>query len=241
MTYLFLDTMVFLHYPPLEQIEFLALLPANEVTVVLPRITVQELDKHKDNHRSTRIRRRAQKRLSAIVEWLDSSEEIRSGVHIQYFVPSHSFDYLHHGLDKTSNDDVLLASVLQFKSEHSSSEVLLVSQDTGPHLTARHLGIDARRLPDSLQLPREENPLERENRELRNKILKLQASSPELVLRFSESSKDHLDVRLRGIEVAEIDEKEVLRQLQRSYPKQHPPGNLAPRELLRDLSSLNDS
>lgn len=41
----FLDTMVYLHFVPLEQIDLCGVLGADRVTILVPRVTLKELEK----------------------------------------------------------------------------------------------------------------------------------------------------------------------------------------------------
>jgi predicted ribonuclease YlaK len=56
---LFLDTNVFLHYQSFDQIDWSALFGVANVEIIIPPVTVHELNKHKDSHPKPRIRARA--------------------------------------------------------------------------------------------------------------------------------------------------------------------------------------
>lgn len=58
LTYIVLDTMVFLHYQPLEKINFADILGSANHVVVIPLITLNELDQHKNTHQNPQIRER---------------------------------------------------------------------------------------------------------------------------------------------------------------------------------------
>ena len=51
----FLDTMIYLHYKSLEEIDFVDLLNADIVKIVIPRITIKELDKEKSAQKAIKV------------------------------------------------------------------------------------------------------------------------------------------------------------------------------------------
>lgn len=181
--YLFLDTMVYLHFAPVENIPFPKLFNSHKIVIVLPRITVAELDKHKNIHESQRIRDRASVRLNYLYNLLnEGSNLIREDVSLEYFHGPQNFDFSAHGLDSNWNDDIFIASILQFKQIHSADHIVLVSHDTGPKLSALHFGIKCVSLDEKYKLPQDEDPIIKENRQLKHELLRLQNASPQLLL-----------------------------------------------------------
>src|SRR5438105_35064 len=77
----FLDTNIYLHYQPFEQIDWRKLLKSRCITLCVPAVVVSELDKHKDEHRTRRIRKRAGAVSAKLFEYFDADKpEVRSGV-----------------------------------------------------------------------------------------------------------------------------------------------------------------
>lgn len=223
--HIFLDTMIFLHYRFIEEIDFLSLLSAEKIIIVIPRITIRELDKVKNVHNQSRIRERAKKVLHKIEKWMPSAEPIRSGITVLYYesVPTISFEK--YGLNPDWSDDFLLASIMQYKHENPNAETYLISQDSGPRLTAQHLGIPALELPQEFKLPVIADPIELENIELRKTVAKLQSAIPQLVVCFAGSdppeshAKFMLPEPLKPID-DEIENK--LKEIKEKYPKRYP-------------------
>jgi rRNA-processing protein FCF1 len=56
---LFLDTNIYLHYQSFDQIDWWKLLTSRRNTLSVSSVVLNELDKHKDEHRIRRIRKRA--------------------------------------------------------------------------------------------------------------------------------------------------------------------------------------
>jgi len=223
MRHVFLDTMIYLHYIEVDKIDFNVLLSDDNVHILVPRITIQELDKHKNTHESQKIRDRAAKRLDFIQKVLSTdTHQIHPGVVIEYLHERPTINYDSYGLDTRWNDDVLLSSIIQFKQKNPEANVLLITQDTGPKLSCLHLKIQSLELPDKYKLPSEEDPLIRENRQLRNDLLKLQMASPKLILSLKglEDNCDFLRITLEHASMMnEKSKNELLSEMTKTYPK----------------------
>jgi rRNA-processing protein FCF1 len=186
MSVFFLDTMIFLHYQPIEQIDWLAMTSEPQVEIVVPRVTIQELDEQKNINPSHKVRERAKRVLKNLEKWFESpTAVIRPGVQVRYYGRSPSIDHEKYGLKPTWRDDILIATILEYKTQQGSEEVFLVTQDSGPRLTAREVGIKAYNLADDLKLPIEMDPVQQENEELRRRIKMIEAAQPILSLKFA--------------------------------------------------------
>lgn len=226
-THVFFDTMVFLHSRPIQEINLPKLLRVRSVILVIPRVTLHELDKHKNTHTSRNIRDRAAKSLKTIENCTTSeSKELRPGVLLQLMTASPSLVFKEHGLNSDWPDDQMIASVLAYRQKHPSDRVILISHDVGPKLTARHLGIETAELPDSYRIPPEEDPLVKENKLLKNQLARLQNAQPKLILRLGEmpDTDEHYKFRLSRPPLTEIPDKEqVMSKLRKFFPEMHPP------------------
>ena len=145
----FVDTNCLLHYQWLAQIEWTKLLTAEAVEIVLAPIVVRELDKQK--YSPSRIRKRAHSVLSNLEKLLqeEGPAELRPGVKLRYEVREPSLDFAAYQLSRESQDDYLLASIIQFIEEQPETEVVLVTSDLGLKLKARSKGIKVLSLPES--------------------------------------------------------------------------------------------
>src|SRR5436305_645554 len=63
---LFIDTMIFLHFKQLPELKLHELFGVDEITIVVPTVTIRELDKHKTTHSSSKVKERAKKAIHAI-------------------------------------------------------------------------------------------------------------------------------------------------------------------------------
>lgn len=226
-TYVFFDTMVFLHCVPVQDMNVPDLLGVDSITLVVPRITIQELDNHKNTHPYRKIRDRSTDRLKTILSCMDSSKrELRSGVRLEFAMARPSSDFEEYGLNMDWQDDELIANVLKYKIDHPTDRVLLISHDVGPKLTATQLGIETSEIPDAWRIPPEDDPLVKENKRLKKEILKLKNAQPELILRLSGMQNDDHHILFepgRPTETEIPDKAKIIAELRKSYPELHPP------------------
>ena len=183
---IFLDTMIWLHYRPIEDIDIREVASiAEPITIVVPRITLRELDKHKDQHKSSKVRDRARWTLNLIEQVSGNpSFRLKNGVQIELYqrIPSVDFEKL--GLSKESGDEYLIATVLTYQNENPNEIVRVYTEDTTPRITAKPLGVNAVAFPEHLKLAPELDPLEKENRELKAELNRLKTARPNLEFGF---------------------------------------------------------
>ncbi|MDQ8188108.1 PIN domain-containing protein [Pelagicoccus sp. SDUM812002] len=220
---IFFDTMVYLHYLGLDQIDFEDVFGPGPHSVVVPRITLRELDKHKNTGNSKRIKTRAKKVLRRVEDWLESGN-VSAVLPIEFFAKSPSIDFEKFGLNPSWNDDVLIASILQYKIDNPSVEnVVLVTLDSGAHMTAKYLGVRVFDLSDELLLPVDEDPIEQENIKLRKRISALEDMRPKIKVSFP-GGKQHCKVNIfqkPELEAAEVESK--IARLKETFPKREAP------------------
>lgn len=78
MKYLVLDTNVYLHYKDFEQVDWKSMV-GDDVTICVPMVVLNEIDKHKDQSRG-KIQKRAKKLSSRFSELFLQEELVRAGV-----------------------------------------------------------------------------------------------------------------------------------------------------------------
>lgn len=185
----FLDCMIYLHYRYIVEIDLLSLLNTEKITIVIPRITLHELDIHKNTNQSKKVRDRARSILKKIENWTSGEASLRQGISFEFFNVVPTTNYEKHGLNPHWNDDILIATILEYSRTYSGEQIVLITQDSGPLLTAIQLGITVKKLPEKMKLPEELDPLEVENRKLTKTLEKLQNALPQLTVCFA-GSKD---------------------------------------------------
>jgi len=171
--YLFLDTNVYLHYKPVDKLELERF--GEGCTVVVPRVILGELNKHKDSHSSKTVQDRARVACKNIHVWSES-RSVSDTLAFEFDIKTSSPQ--EHGLDLSSCDDRFLSDII----EHPAplADKLLLSNDSNLCLTAKHLGIPVAEIDERFKLPAEDDPLEKEARRLRQELDKLKNARPRL-------------------------------------------------------------
>ena len=226
---LFVDTMVFLHFRPLDELDLASRTQADVITLVVPRITLRELDKHKSTHSSRKIRDRARRVLAGLEAAIGGTEPLKGGIAIKYFPihPKEQLERLH--LNSDWADDMLVASVVAYVEESGCKDVAVLSQDTGLRLTCRHHEIKTFQLDDRVALPEDVNDAERENRELHQQVQRLQNLMPRLEVAFADTDNPPNVAKFSLFPYPAIDESKVadaLAEIREAYPKKALPNAL---------------
>lgn len=190
---IFLDTGTFIHYQYFDQIDWREVVQADTVTILIPPITIRELNKLKDSHPRSKIRARAataQKKLSAL--FADSSEtQLRDGVVAQLEDRDSLIDFQAYHLSREIQDDHLIASIIMCRDEQPDAEIVLVTSDAGLTLMAkaRRHKIDTIKLPDNFKIAEELDPEQEKILALEKEIRELKLKVPVLSLAFEDCSQ----------------------------------------------------
>lgn len=200
----FLDTNIFLHFQFFTEIPWNKVLQVKSITLVIPPIIPKELDKHKYNHASERLKERANKVTKKLAELLRAKTEVRPKVEVLFerIEPQNEFDKYH--LSKESQDDYLIASILRFQEETGNSAIL-VTNDLSLMIKAQLLNIDVFELPEQYKNKAEENLDKKKIKKLETEIRELKNLSPKLKLSVSKCEKSSVKKITKGEKMKEID------------------------------------
>jgi len=238
-TKVFIDTMVFLHFQPLKKLPLSSLLQDDDITVVIPRITLRELDKHKGTHRKRVVKDRARRFLAELESAQQTRELLDGGIALEFFL-AHPDDQLKRmKLDPTRADDELVAAVVAYREENPTAKVVVISQDSGPRITCRQFGIEAVALDASFALPEELDETEKENVALRQELQQFQNAMPHLIVRFHSGEGNGERARFTLRPHPELDESGLAKKLSKlrsDFPKM-----LVASETKRERSSLGSA
>lgn len=226
---LFLDTMVYLHYKPLDQIDWPSVVDADRVSTVVPPVTIRELQRRKDSGSNSRLRERAARSIRLVFKSVGLSGAcvpVRKNVTIQVVDREPSIDYDSHGLAREVQDDQLIASMLTWKHEHPKESLVLATEDYGLLLSVKagRQSIAAIRLPEELRLPTEPDPAQKEIRDLKRKVTELQSQRPEVSVAFAggERKANYVLRRQIGLGAADLDRR--IADAKATYPLKKDPG-----------------
>lgn len=212
MLHIFMDTMVYLHYKPVSEMNFKELFGVEEVTLQVPRVTIRELDGHKDSHSSNRVRDRSRGILQDIEKAIAGGGHIKPGMFLKHCLINPSKTIETHGLEAAWNDDRLVATVLDFSVTVPGERVILITQDTGAKITCAHLGVEYSELPEKYKLPPEQDEHERELKKLRAQIQRLQTALPRIKFGFGPEQEEVFRVNITASGTEDI-ESEISRKI----------------------------
>lgn len=133
---IFLDTMIYLHYQFLDDLDLSDIFGPCPHTILIPRITLREIDAHK-NGQVNRLKERARKVTKKFEQWSKVSS-VKEGVTVEILPLMPRVDFSQLGLNPAWNDDMLIASVIDYRNSNPCERVVLVTQDSGPRMTAAH-------------------------------------------------------------------------------------------------------
>lgn len=184
-----IDTNLVLHYLRLDQIDWPAIAGSPSCTLAITPILMRELDHHKVFGKSKALRDRAGKMINYLVKKMDEPDPItvRLGVTLTFISDEPAIDFAANKLKELIADDQFIAAAIEI-ADSTSDPVLIASADGGMALKLRSRPISILRLPDSLKLPEEADPLEKELRDTKREFQKMQSRQPQLAVRFADGS-----------------------------------------------------
>jgi len=200
------DTSILLHYKQLDQINWPTEVDAADVHLMIVPVVIRELNKHKDQNPSKKLRKRAAEYLKWFNSLMDKCLEttIRSHTVLRFEGHEPSVNFESHNLYRDCQDDFVIAHVIEWAEKRPEDPILILTADTGLRVKAGTRNLPIRFWMDNEhKLPAEPDPdkerikeLERERREHRNRI-------PVLRLHF-EDGKQHKSFTLFEITPAKI-------------------------------------
>lgn len=222
--FVFLDTNIFLHCQPIEQINWPETTGSDLVTLVVASVVVRELDKHKDQHRISTIRDRARaalKKVSSVV-LNDTAIDLPQGVNL-ITVGEPNIDFNINTLDRQISDDHLVAACLAFQIANPDALVILIAHDTGPLLKAAQRDIKTATLPEKYLLPSAIDDIEKELKQLRRQVVQLENQFPKLELSFTDKSTYYRATIPPPLNLTEEDILQRIAEHKAQYPELNHP------------------
>lgn len=218
--HVFLDTNIFLHYQPFDQINWAEVLGSSRVVLVATPIVVRELDEHKDQHRTPKIRDRAQAALKKIEQIAlgETPTLLPEGIEFEY-AREPTVNFQEYGLRVEINDDHLIASCLSYRHSEPDINVALISGDTGARLKAGQHEIEAMVLPEKYKLSSALDAAEKEKKQLQQRIQQLETRFPKLKLTFADGENQFSATLLQPLAVAEEEIQQRITNIKSKYCK----------------------
>lgn len=218
-TYAFVDTMVFLHFRQLDEIDWTSVLGAGEVEIVVAPVVWRQLDRHKDRHPASGLRERAKTSVRKLRSWLGTSGSglVRPGVTVRLGYSDPKIDFAAWNLSREVEDDQLVATLIECQ-ESLTEPIVLVTADYLLAAKARAVEVRVVEPPETDRLPDASSEEELRIRKLEAENQRLRARRPELTVTFASGSK-HQEVRLQPLGERPAGEKEKeLARVKAKYP-----------------------
>jgi hypothetical protein len=218
----FLDTNIFLHYRSVEQVDWLRVLGAGQVELLVAPVVYRELDTQKDRHPLAKMRKRAAGVVSRMNGVLGekASGEVRPDVLLTLLHREPVLDFKAHHLSETVPDDRLIATMLQYAGDRGidRGDLVLVAADYLARVKATAQGFQAVALDEEWRLPPETTEEEKRVAELEAEVRRLAGRAPKLRVGFA-GGESYLKVGLKP--VGPLSEHEIearMEEVRRKYP-----------------------
>ena len=220
---IYLDTNIFLHYQPFNQINWLEIVKAESATIVIPPVTSRELNKHKESHPHAQIKKRAEETIRRLSRLRDSGAhvEINKGVFVLFEDREPNIDFAAHQLNFSIQDDQLIASILMNRQEAPADQIVLVTSDLGLLLVSKagRQSINTQKMPENLLIVDEPDPNLTKVKQLEQQIRELKSRIPNLSLAFEDVTQ-HVTFKLpHPVSLGQSEIEEKINELKDKFPK----------------------
>ena len=186
----FPDTNLFLHFRPMNEIDWCGFLQASTVEIKIAPVVTRELEEQKTLNSSRKLRERADKALRLLHGYLGQSQ-VREGVTLEFLITEPNAEAaVARGLNLQLNDDRLVGTFLLYSDEHPDVPCTLVTDDLPLTVKATHYQIPLAVPSEALRLPAEPDALEKKNKQLEGELLRYKSREPVLDVLFK-SGEDH--------------------------------------------------
>jgi len=208
---------------PFDQIPWLDIVDADEINIIIPPITVRELNKQKDLSTRQNIRKRAGDVLKKLYRLFETDSQNSFGKNIALFFEDRdpSIDFSEYQLSREIQDDHLIASIIMYKNEYPDAKIVLLTSDSGLSLVAkaRRLKIETIQMPIDYRIPYQTDPNQKRINELEQEVRELKSKTPKLTLSFKDGKQNSTFTIQRPIEIESIQIEEQISALKSKYPK----------------------
>jgi hypothetical protein len=180
----FPDTNLFLHYRPVNEIDWCSVLHSTSVNLKIAPVVTRELEEQKTINQVRKLKERATGALKLLYKHI-GVKRVRDGVTLEFLIKEPTVEYAaSHALNLQLGDDWLIGAFLLYREDHPETRCVLATNDLPLTIKANHYQIECVSLDQSLQLPSEPDPLEKKARQLEAELLRYKSREPDLSLRF---------------------------------------------------------
>lgn len=230
-----IDTNIILHYKQINQIDWVTLSGYKKCNILIAPILLRELEEKKIFSPSTALKDRASRAIEFLVQKMALSDPIplRTSVSLLFMDSEPTIDFAANKLVREVNDDHYIASAIEHQKQ-TDSPIFIASNDGGMALKIRSRPFDILRLPEELLLPSEIDAQQKELRQTKLELARLQNQRPTLAVEFANGSSK-LEVQVPK----ELSSKALsFRQVQQNHPLLPSPKKTAGRSISGNIASL---
>lgn len=213
MKYLFLDTNIYLHYIDVEQIDWNEVVGDTNITIVVPRITIREIDQHKDQSRG-KIQKRAKVISAKFAQAFLEGKTFKHPFALCDEPAASSFDGSKFNIH--INDDWFILSALH--SNYDVADIVVISSDTNLLLKAKENGLIFRKMSDKYRLKEELSNEEKEINTLKAELEKYKNRQPKPSIVFKEGDGSKLVLKRPNKRDLEDELSIYMENLKKEYP-----------------------
>lgn len=206
MKYLLLDTNIYLHYRDFEQINWSKIVDCYDFAILVPRMVIGEIDKHKDGPKS-KLKNRARAVSSKFAEYFLETR-------VQKKVNLIDIDYPSKELMSTNNlkfeinDDVIIGSALSFSNKE---DIIIISIDNTLLIKAKSYGFKyLRGIPDEYLISEEKTEEEKELERLKKEVESYKNRQPLPKLTFEDGKTELRFKRPKLYDVRKVVENKMI-------------------------------
>ena len=225
----FPDTNQFLHFRPLNEIDWCGFLHADVVGIKIAPVVTRELEEQKTLNPSRKIRERAASALKLLHSYLGQGS-VRTGVTLEFLVTEPTAEFaLARGLNLQLADDRFVGTLLRYREAHPETSCVLVTGDLPLTVKGTHYQIQMTAPSEALRLPSEPDALEKRNKQIEAELLRYKSREPVLDVRF-EGGEGHSRFQIaRPIDEAS-DSEETIKNMLAAAKAKCPLVELGPRQ-----------
>jgi len=203
--YLFPDTNLFVQCRPLDELDWASWQQFEEVHLIVTRPVQSELDRQKSQG-NARLCRRARAACSQFRDIIlgdvghKTVRDCNPAVKLLIKPELKPSTELSSRLDYKRCDDELVGTVAAFIHEHPAVDARILTDDTGPMLSAKMVGIGVVPVPDDWLLAPEISDAEKKIRALEGELARLKSTEPDFQIDFV----DNDDKAIQKVEIEQL-------------------------------------
>jgi hypothetical protein len=235
---IFPDTNLFLHYRPLNEIDWCSLTQSNAVEIEIAPVVTRELEEQKTLNSSRKLRDRADTAVRLLHKYL-ANPQVRDGVTLRFLLKEPTADFgTSRGLNLQLKDDRLIGTFFLYRDEHPDTRCVLVTGDLPLTVKAHQYQIEFLALDEALLLPSEPDPLEKKTKELAAELHRYKSREPVLAVLFKDG-EIHTRFRIASPDDISDTEPEIQAKLAAAKQKCQPVA-LKPKEEIDAATLANN-